>query len=172
MKGRKPRAILPHASAFRHLLLPLVLVGWVAPALADPCTGKLDAPGAAFSGVMHYVGDGYGLCVAPPCRPDRGIEIRLADFFAPELNMSGGRETKRPLEALAQGRPLMCRAGRRSYDRVIAVHARRGSTWQPNARCRNRRKWTWAAMTLELPGLLDASLFPLDDAERAWRSPS
>ena len=94
---------------------------WSPPALADPCEGVLPAKGTAFSGVVRYVGDGDGLCVGPAGRPDRWIEVRLADFYAPELHDAGGREAKRRLERLVIGKPLVCRAGRRSYDRVIAA---------------------------------------------------
>lgn len=93
---------------------------WAAPALADPCEGRLPAKGTTFSGVVRYVGDGDGLCVGPAGQPERWIEIRLADFYAPELHEPGGRQAKDRLSRLALGRPLVCRAGRRSYDRVVA----------------------------------------------------
>lgn len=92
---------------------------WAVPALADPCEGKLPMPGSRFEGVVRYVGDGDGLCIGPAARPDQWIEIRLGDFYAPELNAPGGAEAKRRLTALAMGRRLVCRAGRRSYDRVV-----------------------------------------------------
>lgn len=94
---------------------------WSAPALADPCEGALPVKGTTFAGVVRYVGDGDGLCVGPSGRPDHWIEVRLADFYAPELHETGGREAKRRLEHLVIGKPLVCRAGRRSYDRVVAV---------------------------------------------------
>jgi micrococcal nuclease len=99
----------------------LLACAWSAPALADPCEGALPAKGTTFAGVVRYVGDGDGLCVGPAGRPDRWIEVRLADFYAPELHEAGGREAKRRLERLAMGKPLVCRAGRRSYDRVVAA---------------------------------------------------
>lgn len=68
---------------------------------------------------MRYVGDGDSQCIGPPVRPDLWIEIRLADFYAPELSEPGGGEAKRRLEGLTRGRHLVCRAGKRSYDRVI-----------------------------------------------------
>lgn len=103
-----------------HILaiVPLVLL-WSAPALADPCEGALPVQGARFSGVVRYVGDGDSVCVGPVGRPEQWIEIRLGDFYAPELHARGGVEAKRRLEALVMGQPLVCRAGRRSYDRVI-----------------------------------------------------
>lgn len=94
---------------------------WTAPALADPCEGVLPTKGTTFSGVVRYVGDGDGLCIGPANRPDVWIEIRLADFYAPELHEAGGAEAKRRLQRVAMGRTLVCRAGRRSYDRVVAA---------------------------------------------------
>lgn len=94
---------------------------WASPALADPCEGALPSKGTAFSGVVRYVGDGDGLCVGPAGRPASWIEIRLADFYAPELHEPGGVEAKRRLERIAMGKTLACRAGRRSYDRVVAT---------------------------------------------------
>ena len=99
-------------------IIPFALL-WSTPALADPCEGALTAEGASFSGVVRYVGDGDGLCVGPSNRPGQWIEVRLGDFYAPELHERGGPEAKRRLETLVLGRPLVCRAGRRSYDRVI-----------------------------------------------------
>ena len=98
----------------------LLACAWTAPALADPCEGALPAKGTTFTGIVRYVGDGDGLCVGPAGRPDRWIEVRLADFYAPELQDAGGRDAKRRLERLVMGKPLVCRAGRRSYDRVVA----------------------------------------------------
>jgi len=97
----------------------MFLVCWTAPALADPCAAPLPAKGKTFSGVVRYVGDGDSLCVGPAGRPDRWIEVRLGDFYAPELRDAGGMEAKRRLARLAMGKPLACRAGKRSYDRVI-----------------------------------------------------
>jgi micrococcal nuclease len=94
---------------------------WASPALADPCEAPLPRNGATFSGVVRYVGDGDGLCVGPSAKAERWIEIRLGDFYAPELHEPGGVEAKRRLERIAMGRRLVCRAGRRSYDRVVAT---------------------------------------------------
>lgn len=105
----------------RIVALAACLAGvWASPAHADPCTGALPARGVTFSATVRYVGDGDSLCVGPAGRPDRWIEVRLADFYAAELNEPGGREAKRRLQRLAMGRALVCRAGRRSYDRVVA----------------------------------------------------
>ena len=94
---------------------------WSAPALADPCEGALPAKGTTFAGIVRYVGDGDGLCVGPAGRADRWIEVRLADFYAPELHDAGGRVAKRRLERLVLSKPLVCRAVGRSYDRVVAA---------------------------------------------------
>ena len=106
------------------VLLPCCL--WAAPAYADPCEGALPGRNTSFEGVVRYVGDGDGLCVGPAGRPDRWIEVRLADFYAPELHDRGGLEAKRRLERLVLGQPIRCRAGRRSYDRVVASCTLRG----------------------------------------------
>lgn len=87
---------------------------------ADPCVAPLPSPGASFSGPVRYVGDGDSLCVGPSANPAGWIEVRLADFYAPELHAAGGAQAKATLEALTRGRSLACRAGRRSYDRVVA----------------------------------------------------
>jgi len=100
------------------------------PALADPCEAPVRgyAPGATVAGLVRYVGDGDGLCVGPGPDPRTWTEIRLADFYAPELNAPGGREAKAALERIVSGRRLVCTArrgdrGRQtySYDRLIAV---------------------------------------------------
>ncbi len=103
------------------IIVACIAGAWAAPALADPCDGMLPTKGTTFSGVVRYVGDGDGLCIGPAGRPDRWIEIRLADFYAPELHEAGGAKAKRRLERVAMGRTLVCHAGRRSYDRIVAV---------------------------------------------------
>lgn len=97
----------------------IVAALWSTQAFADPCRGALPAKGAYFSGAVRYVGDGDGLCVGPIGRPDQWIEVRLGDFFAPELHEYGGKDARLRLEQLVIGRGLTCRAGRRSYDRVV-----------------------------------------------------
>nr|WP_047166856.1 hypothetical protein [Sphingomonas sp. Y57] len=107
-----------------HLIAVLAAAfscAWAVPALADPCEGALPAKGTTFSGVVRYVSDGDGLCVGPAGRPHRWIEVRLADFYAPELHEAGGIDAKRRLERIVMGRVLVCRAGRRSFDRVVAA---------------------------------------------------
>lgn len=97
-----------------------IIVSIPALAHADPCVAPLPAPGASFSGPVRYVGDGDSLCVGLSANPTSWIEVRLADFYAPELHANGGAQAKAALEALTRGRSLACRAGRRSYDRVVA----------------------------------------------------
>lgn len=98
-------------------------------ALADPCKAIPDnGPlptylhrGAKFSGRVVYIGDGDSLCVATGLAADTWVEVRLADFYAPEIREPGGAEAKATLSRLTFGRTLTCQAGKRSYDRVIAV---------------------------------------------------
>jgi micrococcal nuclease len=78
-------------------------------------------PGRRFSGPVSYVGDGDSLCVAIGQGPGAWVEVRLADFYAPELSAPGGRQAKAALESIAMGRRVECAAQRRSYDRVVAV---------------------------------------------------
>lgn len=97
-------------------------------ALADPCKAIPDrgpmpaylAPGSVFEGPVAYVGDGDSLCVA--LGPDREdwVEVRVADFYAPELEEPGGREAKQALQDITRGARVSCRAQKRSYDRVVA----------------------------------------------------
>jgi micrococcal nuclease len=100
----------------------------VSVALADPCKaipnkGPIPAhlkPGSTFSGPVSYVGDGDSLCVALGPSPVDWVEVRIADFYAPELHEPGGREAKAALERIAKGRRVECLAQGRSYDRVVA----------------------------------------------------
>lgn len=102
------------------ILLILGLVFAAGAACADPCEAPLPPAGALFSGQVRYVGDGDSLCVGKASDPSSWIEVRVADFYAPELSAPGGRQAKAALEQIALGRALECRAGRRSYDRVVA----------------------------------------------------
>ena len=116
----------------RHLLLAsLAVIGAIcvaAPALADPCEGRLPSrPDECFAGQVRYVGDGDSLCIGRSPDPAEWIEVRLADFDAPELHEPQGEQTKRFLAALVLGHEAVCsarpgRSGRViSYDRVIAL---------------------------------------------------
>jgi len=97
-------------------------------ALADPCRAIPDRgplpsylyPGASFSGPVTYVGDGDSLCVAVGSGPENWVEVRLADFYAPELHKAGGEQAKAALGRITRGRRVECEAGRQSYDRVVA----------------------------------------------------
>lgn len=124
-RARKPR-YLPVMVC--RLLLPVALLGLATPALADPCKAIPDkgampsylSRGATFSGPVTYVGDADSLCVGRSASPDQWVEVRLADFYGPELHAPGGREAKAALEAIAMGKTARCIAERRSYDRVVA----------------------------------------------------
>ena len=84
---------------------------------ADPCEAPLPREGATFSGPVTYIGDGDSLCVTTASGQ---VEVRIADFNAPELREPGGQAAKETLRRLVFGRTATCRAGRRSYDRVVA----------------------------------------------------
>ena len=97
-------------------------------ALADPCEAHLPRQaGQTFQGAVRYVGDGDSLCVGSSSNPDEWIEVRLADFNAPELHSPLGPQSKRLLEQIALGQHTTCTAvrGRNgrvvTYDRVIAL---------------------------------------------------
>jgi micrococcal nuclease len=113
---------------FAFALAPLSL------AFADPCKaipdkGPMPAflkPGSTFSGPVTYVGDGDSLCVAVGSSPADWVEVRIADFYAPELHAPGGREAKAALERIAKRREVVCRAIRQNYDRVVARCAVQG----------------------------------------------
>ena len=70
-------------------------------ALADPCDliperGPMPAEvrsGQVFSGSVVYVGDGDSLCVALGPSYAQWAEVRLADFYAPELHDAGDPTT-------------------------------------------------------------------------------
>lgn len=106
-----------------RLALAATVALLASPALADPCEAPLPKPGQVFSGPVTYVGDGDSLCVATRPQSTGGdwIEVRVADFYAPELNAPGGREAKAALERITRGRRVECVAGKRSYDRVVAT---------------------------------------------------
>lgn len=113
----------------KAILIGLGLAVVASPALADPCEARVTGykPGATVAGTVRYVVDGDGLCVGPGADPKTWVEIRLADFYAPELSERGGREAKAALERLVSGKRLICTATRGtggrtySYDRLIAV---------------------------------------------------
>ncbi|MFM8753737.1 MAG: thermonuclease family protein, partial [Phenylobacterium sp.] len=111
----------------RALLPALALLLSGGAALADPCDavpqkGALPKPlarGERFSGPVVHVADGDSLCVA--VGPRRGIdwvEVRLADFHAPELKEPGGREARDTLKRLTNGRRVDCVSRGRTWARV------------------------------------------------------
>ncbi|MEN3976895.1 nuclease [Emcibacter sp. SYSU 3D8] len=124
----------PALIAVTALILTLFsLTAW--PAMADPCMaipdkGPLPAyltKGSNFSGPVVYVGDGDSLCVALGSGPEHWIEVRISDFYAPELREQGGGDAKRALEKIALGKKADCVSGKRSYDRIVA-HCRISGT--------------------------------------------
>lgn len=124
------RPSYPHLAALLTALSLWLALGFACQALADPCEAPVTGyePGDVVRGPVVYEGDGDSLCLAlgAPGDASRWLEIRLADFFAPELSEPGGRQAKAALTALAHGRQAVCTAepghdGRvRSYDRIIA----------------------------------------------------
>ena len=77
---------------------PLALFVIASPAKADPCEGPLPSrPSVEFSGTVRYVGDGDSLCVGQTDDPNEWIEVRIADFDAPELHRPGGEAAKAAL---------------------------------------------------------------------------
>ncbi|MBX3429696.1 MAG: hypothetical protein KF779_08950 [Hyphomonadaceae bacterium] len=112
----------------RVWLVAICFAALPAVAWADPCEGALPRrAGETFGGQVRYIGDGDSLCVGNSSDPSTWIEVRLADFDAPELHADGGQAAKTALEQLALGRNAQCvatrgRSGRViSYDRVIAT---------------------------------------------------
>lgn len=101
---------------------------WSAEASADPCTAipssgptpSYLAPGSKFSGPVTYVGDGDSLCVAVGSDQSSWVEVRLSDFYAPELTAPGGGEARAALERIALWKRATCVAGNRTHDRVAA----------------------------------------------------
>jgi endonuclease YncB( thermonuclease family) len=110
------------------LLLTATFIAVANAAHADPCKAIPDEgpapadlrPGAVFEGRVVYVGDGDSLCVAKGVSNAQWVEVRLEDFYAPELREAEGQRAKDALTRIAFGRRLSCRAGRQSYDRVVA----------------------------------------------------
>jgi endonuclease YncB( thermonuclease family) len=115
--------ILPTMPAIDTLTLSLALSLTAAAALvgvaqADPCDAPLPRRGESFSGPVTRVIDGDSICVGDDLG---GIEVRVADYSAPELREPGGAEARRMMESLAFQREVTCLAGRRSYDRTVAI---------------------------------------------------
>ncbi len=123
MKGTSPRAA---RWAFAGSMV--VAAALASSAAADPCKAIPDhgpapaylSPGSSFSGLVVYVGDGDSLCVAIGQGPESWVEVRLADFYAPELRDPAGPAAKATLSRLAMGKRAICRADHQSYDRMVA----------------------------------------------------
>lgn len=96
----------------------IVLSFGASQAIADPCDAPLPPNGEKFSGEVTYIVDGDGFCVG---KDQGGIEVRVADFNACELNEPGGEAAKQNLRKIVFGKVVECVAGKRSYDRTIAV---------------------------------------------------
>jgi endonuclease YncB( thermonuclease family) len=77
---------------------------------------------------VTYEGDGDSLCVAVGPSPADWVEVRVSDFYAPELNAPGGQDAKAALERIAKGRRVECRSIRQSFDRVVAQCSVGGSS--------------------------------------------
>lgn len=99
----------------------LVIFCPLAPAYADPCRAPLPShAGMQFSGTVRYVGDGDGICVGRTADPNEWIEVRLADFDAPEVHQPGGTAARAALERIALHREVLCTAERGRSDRVVS----------------------------------------------------
>ena len=97
-------------------------------AVADPCKAVPDHGPAPplllhqpFSGRVVYIGDGDSLCVAQGSSREDWIEVRLEDFYAPELHDPGGEAAKATLSRLVYGHTLTCHPRKQSYDRIVAT---------------------------------------------------
>jgi micrococcal nuclease len=122
-------------SAFALPILVSVLAwGAAGSASADPCKAIADRgampkylyPGATFSGPVVYIGDGDSFCVAVGQGPQKWVEVRLADFYAPELHDRDGPAAKAALSRISFGRHVVCVAEHQSHDRVVASCAVNG----------------------------------------------
>ena len=79
------------------------------------------ARGERFSGPVVHVGDGDSLCVAVgPRRGADWVEVRLADFHAPELREPGGHAARDALARITSGRRVDCVSRGRTWDRGAA----------------------------------------------------
>lgn len=112
----------------RLVLLTALLALSAAAAPADPCEAVRDhgprpswlSRGSVFAGPVAYVGDGDSLCVAVGEAPRDWVEVRLQDFYAPELHEPGGLAARAALVGIAYRRGVRCVAAKRSYDRIVA----------------------------------------------------
>jgi micrococcal nuclease len=114
--------------------LTVLVFAAASPALADPCKAIPDRgppplwarAGYTITGTVRHVGDGDSICVSPSTDPQTWVEIRLADFYAPELSEPGGKAARDAMVRITRGRQVTCTATRAdggrvvSYDRLIA----------------------------------------------------
>ena len=98
------------------------------PCTAIPATSRLPSylvEGRPFRGEVVHIVDGDGLCVSTGAGPNTWVEVRLENFFAPELN-EGGRQAKAVLSRLTLGKAAVCIPMRgmngelSQFDRVFA----------------------------------------------------
>ena len=110
------------------LLLAVGVTGMATTASADPCEAIPDGGplpiylsfGSTFSGPVTTVIDGDSMCIAVGLGPKNWVEVRLADFYAPESSDPTGPAAKAALERIALGREAVCVANLRTYDRIAA----------------------------------------------------
>ena len=145
-------------------------IGMASPAAADPCTGPLPSTaGQSFSGPVRYVSDGDSLCIGASSDPQSWIEVRLADFDAPELHSpsrcTGQRRVRIgrawPLGGLhVRARPQRAGSGVRQGD--SALHDRRaiGRNLAPAGRGASGRSLGPGHWSLPLLTLLGAANGP------------
>jgi hypothetical protein len=110
-------------------LLFLCVAAFPAAARADNCTAIPDSGiippslgmGRTFAGPVVEVIDGDSLCVAVGPRVGADwVEVRLADFYAPEFTSPAGPAARAALNRIAMGRQAACVAGLGTYDRIAA----------------------------------------------------
>lgn len=112
----------------RTVALAALLTLAATAAAADPCEAPVRGykAGDRIAGLVWYAGDGDSLCVGNEPYPSTWIEIREADWFAPELHAPGGKAAKAVMDRFV-GRRAVCTVRRgqngrtSSYDRVIAA---------------------------------------------------
>lgn len=92
------------------LLGVLIVLAASSVAKADPCEAPVQGyrPGEAFDGVVRYVGDGDGLCIGRSADPASWVEVRLVNWFAPELDQAGGFTARDELRRRTMGRRAVC----------------------------------------------------------------
>jgi hypothetical protein len=117
-----------HDLAMLRALIAALAIWLPGAALADPCEAiSPNKPlpaylnfGETFSGPVVQVLDGDSLYVAMGPSHEKWVEVRLADFFAPEAKQPGGPAAKAALERIALGRQAVCIANLPTYDRIAA----------------------------------------------------